>query len=63
MQWLYATVNMIEEHNPYWEADVRSASQEIPRLLRNPEVNYRVHKSPLPAPNLSQMNPVHTIPT
>jgi hypothetical protein len=30
-----------------WEADSHSASQEIPRLLRNPKVRYNVQKSPL----------------
>jgi len=34
-----------------------SASQEIPRLLWNSNVHYRVHKSPI----LSYMKPTHTL--
>jgi hypothetical protein len=38
---------------------VRSASPEIPRILRNPKAHHRVNKSSPPAPILSQMNSIH----
>ena len=48
--------------SPSWEANWFTASQEIPRISRNPKVHYRTHKRPPPFPILGQPNPVH-IPT
>ena len=45
-----------------WDANWFAASQEIPRISRNPKVHYRTHKRPPPASILGQSNPVH-IPT
>ena len=54
------TYSMVQ--SPSWEANWFAASQEIPRISRNPKVHYRTHKRPPPVSILGQPNPVQ-IPT
>jgi len=50
------TYSMVQ--SPSWAADWLAASQEIPRISRNPKVHYRTHKRTPPDPILGQPNPV-----
>jgi len=47
--------------SPSWEANWFAASQEIPRISRNPKVHYCTHKRPPPVYILGQPNPVHIL--
>jgi len=47
--WLTYLLTYSMEQSPSWEA-----SQEIPRILRKPEVHYRIYNRPSPVPILSQ---------
>jgi len=46
------------EQSPFWEANRFAVSQEIPRILWNPNVHYRIHKWPPPVPILKQLDAV-----
>jgi hypothetical protein len=47
------------EHSPSWEANRFSASQEVSRILWNPNVHHRNPNNPPPVPILSQISPIY----
>ena len=57
--WLTYLLTYSMVQSPSWAANWFAASQEIPRISRNPKVRYRTHKSPPPVSFLGQTNPLH----
>ena len=50
------------KQSPSSVANWFSASQEIPSILRNLNVHYRIHKCPPPVSISGQINPIHNSP-
>jgi hypothetical protein len=55
----YLFTYLLTELSPSWGTANCAATQELPSILRNPKVQYRVHKSPPVVPILSHINPIH----
>ena len=47
------------EQSLSWEVNRSSASQEIPHILWDTKVQYRIHNSSPPVPNVSHVDPVY----
>jgi hypothetical protein len=59
----YLLTYLLTELSPSWEAANFATTQELPSILWNPKFHHRVQKGPPLVPNLSQIDPVHTIPS
>jgi hypothetical protein len=60
---MYYSNYLLTEPRSSCEAANCETIQELPSILCNPKVHYRVHKSPPLVPILSQIDAVHTTPS
>jgi hypothetical protein len=60
-RFLFCLTHSLMELSSSWESVNCAATQELPSILWNPKVHYRVHKSPPLFPILSQIDPIHII--
>jgi hypothetical protein len=60
---LYLLTYLLTELSPSWGAANCAATQKLPSISWKPNVQYRVHKSPPLVPILSNINPIHIIPS
>jgi hypothetical protein len=58
---LHRLTYLLTELSPSWGAANCAAPQELPSILWNTKVQYRVHKSPPLVPILSHIHPIHSI--
>jgi hypothetical protein len=61
--WTLLLLYTLKQLSPSWEAINCAATQELPSILWNPKVHYRVHKSPALVSILNEIDPIHTIPS
>ena len=54
----YTTSNSMRQ-SPSWEANSSAATQEIPRILWNPQFIHSFHNNPPPVHILRQISPIH----
>jgi hypothetical protein len=59
----HSLTHSLMELSPSWEVANCAATQELPSILQNQKAHYHVHKSPPLVSILSQIDPVHTIPS
>ena len=58
--WTNTRISLVStEQSPFWEANRFYSGQEIPRVLWNPNVHHRIHKSSPPVPFLRQIKQAH----